>query len=623
MASKRGVEAGRAYVKAWLDDTEFQKGLTKLSGSLKSFGSKLSSIGKGMMALGGGVVAAFVPMIKAAADAEKAAVGFEVLLGSATKAKRVMEDLNEFAASTPFELPELTAATRSLLAFGVAQEDLLKTLKAVGDVAAAIDAPIGEIAEIYGKAKVQGRLFMEDINQLTGRGIPIIQELAKQFGVAESEVRNLVSSGQVNFGHLEAAFQSLTGEGGKFGGMMDRLSGTAAGKWSTLMDSIAATGRTIGGALLPMLTPVMDQMTRAAESVAAWSEKNKGLAATIFKIAAAVTAIGGVLTGFGFAFNAIGSAILAAKSAAMLLAASLPALGLALGAVAIGYFAYQLYAANAAIKDLNREIERSQQLTQQGDRGQDKRRKAVMDSAADIKDPAERAAFLKKALEDAEKNVSGTQASAAGARRRAVETKENQRTAFGTKPLLGLNGAKLVEGAEREAEQAARNATRAEDFAESLKDMRRATEREKEGLAAIPTTPAVPTQEGDMFGSAWDAGVDKLVGGIENAAEKLGLITPKMDGADTEAWLKGLWDTTMGAGMDDEDDPKKPRVSNAVNTAAAVGSSVGNDAILRAMAGGRSNEQIQKDMLKAQQETAKGVKDLGKNPIVISPATTA
>src|SRR5690606_29321803 len=108
-------------------------------------------IGGGAAALGFGV--------KLAAAAESAEVAFGTLLGSANAAKTVLKDLNQFAAETPFEFPELTDAARKLIAFGTAQEDLIPTLRRVGDISSGIGAPISEIAELYGKAQVQGRLF--------------------------------------------------------------------------------------------------------------------------------------------------------------------------------------------------------------------------------------------------------------------------------------------------------------------------------------------------------------------------------------------------------------------------------------------------------------------------------
>jgi tape measure domain-containing protein len=183
-------------------------------------------------ALSGGVSSIF----KKGMDAEDFGITFKVLIGNAQTAKKVLQDLVEFAATTPFELPEVQKAAQSLLAFGVSTKELLPSLKAVGDVASGVSAPLGEIAQIYGKAKVQGRLFQEDINQLTGRGIPIIQELAKQFGVTDSEVKKLTEKGQVNFGNLEKAFVSLSSEGGKFFNLMEARSGSTSGKLSNLSD---------------------------------------------------------------------------------------------------------------------------------------------------------------------------------------------------------------------------------------------------------------------------------------------------------------------------------------------------------------------------------------------------
>ena len=152
------------------------------------------------------------------------------MLKSRDAADRLNAQVVKFAATTPFELPQLQAATQKLLAFGVASSRIIPTLRQLGDVSAAIGAPIEEIAEIYGKARVQGRLFAEDINQLTGRGIPIIQELAKQFGVTDGEVKKLVEDGKVGFAQLEKAFEGMTAEGGIFFGQMAEQSATLGGQ---------------------------------------------------------------------------------------------------------------------------------------------------------------------------------------------------------------------------------------------------------------------------------------------------------------------------------------------------------------------------------------------------------
>lgn len=237
--------------------------LGSLGAGLKSTATSVTSLtsGLGGLALKAGLVggafialrsaySAFSGGIKGAADMEQAEIAFGVLFKSTDTAKTVLGDLSKFAADTPFELPELTGAARSLAAFGTEASNIVPTMKMIGDVSSGVSAPIGEIAELYGKAKVQGRLFGEDINQLTGRGIPIIGELAKQFGVSESQVKKLVEEGKVGFPQLEKAFQSMTGAGGQFEGLMAKQSKSYAGMWSTLSDNVGSTFRDISSSLL-------------------------------------------------------------------------------------------------------------------------------------------------------------------------------------------------------------------------------------------------------------------------------------------------------------------------------------------------------------------------------------
>lgn len=96
---------------------------------------------------------------------------------------------------------------------------------------------------------MRGAFLHAGINQLTGRGIPVIREFARQFGVAESEVRGLVESGQIGFANLEQAIASMTGEGGQFAGMMERQSKSMKGLASTLADAWGETQTQIGEAI--------------------------------------------------------------------------------------------------------------------------------------------------------------------------------------------------------------------------------------------------------------------------------------------------------------------------------------------------------------------------------------
>jgi tape measure domain-containing protein len=263
MAGKRGIEAGRAYVQAYLDDTLLKRGLRGLRTTFATaFRVAMVGASAGATAGIGGVMSA----LSRAAEMEQTQTAFSTMLGSAERAKDVIADLRKFAAQTPFEFTELAQATKLLLAFGTPVEELIPTLRTLGDISSGIGAPLGEIAELFGKNRVQGRLFMADINQMTNRGIPVIQELARQFGVAEGQVRKLVESGQVNFGHMQEAFRALTAEGGRFHGMMDAQSRTLAGRWSTLKDAWGSLMLSVGERLMPVASALVEQFSNIAQS---------------------------------------------------------------------------------------------------------------------------------------------------------------------------------------------------------------------------------------------------------------------------------------------------------------------------------------------------------------------
>ncbi|GAA4338452.1 hypothetical protein GCM10023149_48430 [Mucilaginibacter gynuensis] len=176
-------------------------------------------------------------LIQVRGEFEQLEVAYSTMLQSKQRGDALFRETIQLAATTPFNLTEVAKSTKQLLAYGVAAGDVTETLRMLGNVAAGVSAPIGDIAYLYGTLKTQGRAYMMDIRQFTGRGIPIIQELAKQFGVTDSEVNKLVESGRVGFPEVEKAFKSLTGQGGIFFNLMEEQSKTLTGRLSNLQDA--------------------------------------------------------------------------------------------------------------------------------------------------------------------------------------------------------------------------------------------------------------------------------------------------------------------------------------------------------------------------------------------------
>lgn len=243
-------ETGRLYFDVLLNDESLQQGLQRSRESFRSLGetanAELQSM-DGFMAKAAQTAAGLFAADKlkdfASAIAtvrgeyQQLEIAFETMLGSKSQADALMAQLIDTAATTPFEMKEIAESSKMLLAYGMAADEVNGTLIRLGDIAAGLSIPIKDLAFLYGTTMVQGRLYTQDLNQFLGRGIPLADELAKQFGKNKSEVKKLVEEGKIGFPEVQKAIEALTNEGSKFGGLMEAQSKTIAGQKSNIEDA--------------------------------------------------------------------------------------------------------------------------------------------------------------------------------------------------------------------------------------------------------------------------------------------------------------------------------------------------------------------------------------------------
>lgn len=235
------------------------------SGLIGRFRGNIARMATGLPALAGGLLGvagaagALKKAITSAADMESMEVAFATMIGDSQRAKQLLEELRDFGANTPFELPGLATATRQLLTGQVAVENLLPTLRMIGDVASGTNTPIEEMARAFAKAANRGKVTNEILDLFTDRGVPILKLLADQLGVTADEIFDMASKGQIGFANLQAAMRSLTVEGGMFHNMMQKQSATTNGLLSTLKDNIAEVFRIIGKPTNDFLKPILER----------------------------------------------------------------------------------------------------------------------------------------------------------------------------------------------------------------------------------------------------------------------------------------------------------------------------------------------------------------------------
>jgi tape measure domain-containing protein len=232
-----------------------QNGFTVFKGVVANLSS--SAIIGGIQSISSAVKNLIGNVIDAGTTAERQAVSFETFLGSKEKAAKVLADIRNFAATTQFQLPEVTDAGKQLLAAGFGAEELIPTLKMVAEVATAADKPLSQVLFIYAQIKNQGKAMAGDINQLYNAGLGA-KDFAKALNISEEAVKELASQGKIRFAEVKKVFESLTSEGGRFYGLIDKLSDTTGTKLSNLEDAFGAIYRSIYQGIEPAISSVLD-----------------------------------------------------------------------------------------------------------------------------------------------------------------------------------------------------------------------------------------------------------------------------------------------------------------------------------------------------------------------------
>lgn len=201
----------------------------------KSF-LNLGNVWKGLIGIG--IVAMFTNLAKKAVDLgikqEQLNIAFTTFLGSAEKARKLLEQLNKFALVTPFTPDQVNKAAQALLAFGVKGSEIISTLKILGDVSAGTGKDLTEMAIIFGQIRSTGRLMGQDLLQLINAGFNPLQIISEKTGQSVKVLKQEMEKGNITFEMVEQAFIDATSAGGLFFNLMEEQSKTIGGVLSTI-----------------------------------------------------------------------------------------------------------------------------------------------------------------------------------------------------------------------------------------------------------------------------------------------------------------------------------------------------------------------------------------------------
>ena len=172
--------------------------------------------------------------------------------------------VEQLAIKSPFSSEDIIGAYQMGAAMGVNGDNLKILIEDTVDWAAASGKSRDAMNDVFlaiGQINTAGRTTWEDLMQLTTRGIPVWDYLAKSMGKTVPEIQQMVSKGLIP---ANVAIKALSdGLHNDFGGAAERMANSLAGLTGSLHDLATITLRNLFQPALMAIQPYLAKMVNA------------------------------------------------------------------------------------------------------------------------------------------------------------------------------------------------------------------------------------------------------------------------------------------------------------------------------------------------------------------------
>lgn len=306
-AAKTGIEGAKSAVSAGM--SAIGKICSSAASAFKSISTAIVGVGAGATVMLGKL--AVTGGFNRALSIEDARAKLKGLGHDAGSIDEIMNNALASVKGTAYGLGDAATTASQLVASGVKQGDqLTSVLKTVGDSAQISGRDFTEMGSIFSKVAASNKLQGEQVNQILDSGIPILQFLAKHYGITAEEAQKMVSSGKVDFENFAAAMQENLGgaaqsAGTTFKGAMANVKAAFSRLGEKAMTPVLNGLRDIFNAAIPLVDAVTTKLTPVFEQ---WGDLVSNTIAP--KIVDAFEKITAVLN--GDSFSGFSSGIMAA-----------------------------------------------------------------------------------------------------------------------------------------------------------------------------------------------------------------------------------------------------------------------------------------------------------------------
>lgn len=233
----------------------------QVGGNISAFGTQVSGVGASLTrsvtapALGaagavGGLVATlgFQRLVGLdSAQAKLRGLGYD-----AESVDRISQQVTDSIEGTMVTMAEGVDIAAGALAAGVDEgEDLERYIRLVGDAAIASGRPIEEMSMIFNRVQGSGKLMTQELNMLEQSVPGVTAALADSYGVAQDELREMVTNGEVDAEHFREVMDDF------MGGMGEAYSDSFAGMSKNILAYLGIVGEEMLSGAFPKIKESM------------------------------------------------------------------------------------------------------------------------------------------------------------------------------------------------------------------------------------------------------------------------------------------------------------------------------------------------------------------------------
>lgn len=291
----------------------------RFAANLRNVGQSLTSIGTfgagggyaGLrnLFIGSAAAAGAAYPIKLAANLEVATAQLATFMSSEQAARDLLLDMQKFSAVSLVSFEALSQSTAMMLRFGVAEEQAGMHTKALAVLAAGSADEFDKLSLAFAQVASAGKLQGEEMRQFKNTAFNPIREIAERTGETMDDVRKRMEAGEISFQEVANALQATVGPGGRFAGLLERISNTLRGQLAKSLAQLKLAILPIGESVLKPITEFLKKINKIIPRIGEFIKNNTAWFVSLMKAAVGVAATAAGFVTLGLAATIVSIAL--------------------------------------------------------------------------------------------------------------------------------------------------------------------------------------------------------------------------------------------------------------------------------------------------------------------------